>query len=62
MATPRPCTENQCYADRQTYLKLQYKSIALLHTNDKEAEKTIRETTIFTIATSNLQYLENIHF
>lgn len=45
-----------------TYLKMQYKSVALLHANDKEAEKTIRETTIFTVATSNIKYLENIHF
>ena len=32
-------------------------SVALLYTNDKWAEKEIRETTAFTIVTSNLKYL-----
>ena len=33
-------------------------SVALLYTNDKEAEKEIRETSPFTIATNNIKYLE----
>jgi hypothetical protein len=33
------------------------KSVPFLHTNDKEAEKEIRETTTFTIATNNIKYL-----
>ena len=33
------------------------KSVALLYTNDKEAEKEIIETSSFTIATNNIKYL-----
>ena len=33
------------------------KSEALLYTNDKRAEKEIRETSPFTIATNNMKYL-----
>jgi hypothetical protein len=33
------------------------KSVAILCTNDKEAEKEHRETTPFTIATNNIKYL-----
>ena len=33
------------------------KSVAFLKTNDKQAEKEIRETTFFTIATNNIKYL-----
>jgi hypothetical protein len=33
------------------------KSLALLYTKDKQAEKEIRETTPFTIVTSNIKYL-----
>ena len=33
------------------------KSVAFLYTNDKQAEKEIRETTPFTIATNNIKYL-----
>ena len=33
------------------------KSVALLYTNDKETEKEIRETSLFTIATNNIIYL-----
>ena len=33
------------------------KSVAFLYTNDKQAEKEIRETTPFTIATDTLKYL-----
>jgi hypothetical protein len=33
------------------------KSAAFLYTNDKQAEKEIRETTSFTIATNNIRYL-----
>ena len=33
------------------------KSVAFLYTNDKQAEKEIKETTPFTIATSNIRYL-----
>jgi hypothetical protein len=32
------------------------KSVAFLYGNDKEAEKEIRETTPFTIATNNVKY------
>ena len=32
-------------------------SVAHLYTNDKEAEKEIRETSPFTIATNNIKYL-----
>jgi hypothetical protein len=32
-------------------------SVVLLYTNDKWAEKEIRETTPFTIATNNIKYL-----
>jgi hypothetical protein len=32
-------------------------SISLLYTNDKQAEKEIRETTPFAIATNNIKYL-----
>jgi hypothetical protein len=35
-----------------------YKSVALLYTNDKQAEKEIRETIPFTIATKNIKYLQ----
>ena len=35
----------------------QLNSVALLYTNDKEAEKEIRETLPFTIATNNIKYL-----
>jgi hypothetical protein len=31
--------------------------IALLYTSDKWAEKEVRETVLFTIATSNIKYL-----
>jgi hypothetical protein len=34
-----------------------YKSVAFLNTKDKQAEKEIRETTPFTIATNNIKYL-----
>jgi hypothetical protein len=33
------------------------KSVALLYTNDKWAEREIRETTPFTIAINNIKYL-----
>jgi hypothetical protein len=33
------------------------KSVAFLYTNDKHAEKEIRETTPFTMATNNIKYL-----
>jgi hypothetical protein len=33
------------------------KSVAFLYTNDKQVEKEIRETTLFTIATNNIKYL-----
>ena len=33
------------------------KSVAFLYTKDKQAEKEIRETTPFTIATNNIKYL-----
>jgi hypothetical protein len=33
------------------------KLVAFLYTNDKQAEKEIRKTTPFTIATSNIKYL-----
>ena len=33
------------------------KSVALLYTNDKEAENEIRETSPFTIAINNIKYL-----
>jgi hypothetical protein len=33
------------------------KSVAFLHTKDKQAEKEIRETTPFTIVTNNIKYL-----
>ena len=33
------------------------KSVALLYTNDKEAEKETRETSPFIIATNNIKYL-----
>jgi hypothetical protein len=33
------------------------KSIAFLYSKDKQAEKEIRETTLFTIATINIKYL-----
>ena len=32
-------------------------SVALLYTNDKWAEKEIRETTLFTLATNNIKHL-----
>jgi hypothetical protein len=32
-------------------------SLALLYINDKQAEKEIRETIPFTIATNNIKYL-----
>jgi hypothetical protein len=31
--------------------------VAFLYTNDKQAEKEIRETTTFTIVTNNIKYL-----
>ena len=37
--------------------KLTKKSVAFLYTNDKQAEKEIREITPFTIATNNIKYL-----
>ena len=33
------------------------KSVAFLYTKDKKAEKEIRETTLLTIATNNINYL-----
>jgi hypothetical protein len=33
------------------------KSVAFLYSNDKQAEKEIRETTPFTIVTNNKKYL-----
>ena len=33
------------------------KSVAFLYTNDKHAEKEIRETAPFTIATNDIKYL-----
>jgi hypothetical protein len=33
------------------------KSMAFLYTKDKQAEKDVRETTPFTIVTSNIEYL-----
>ena len=36
------------------------KSVALLYTNDKEAEKETRETSPFIIATNNIKYLRGI--
>jgi hypothetical protein len=33
------------------------KPVAFPYTNDKQAEKEIRETTRFTIATNNIKYL-----
>jgi hypothetical protein len=33
------------------------KSMAFLYTNDKQAEKEIRETTPFSIVTNNIEYL-----
>ena len=34
------------------------KSVSFLHTDDKQAEREIRETTPFTRATNNIKYLE----
>jgi hypothetical protein len=34
------------------------KSVAFLYTNDKQAEKEIRETTPFIIATNTIKYLD----
>jgi hypothetical protein len=31
--------------------------VAFLYTNDKQAEKEIRETTTFTIVTNNIKYI-----
>jgi hypothetical protein len=48
---------NLCKVARyKTNLK---KSLNLLYTNDKHAEKEIREKTRFTIATNNIKYLYN---
>jgi hypothetical protein len=33
------------------------KSVAFLHTKNKQAEKKIRETTPFTVVTNNIKYL-----
>ena len=33
------------------------KPVAFLYTKDKQAEKEIRETTLFTIVTNNIKYL-----
>jgi hypothetical protein len=33
------------------------KSVAFLYTKDKQAEKEIRETTLFTITTNDIKYL-----
>jgi hypothetical protein len=33
------------------------KSVDFLYTNDKQAEKEIKETTPFTVATNNIKYL-----
>jgi hypothetical protein len=33
------------------------KSVAFLYSNDKQAEKEIRETTLFTIVTNNIKYV-----
>jgi len=33
------------------------KSVTFLYTNDKHAEKEIRETTLFTIIKNNIKYL-----
>ena len=42
---------------RQNIRSTQKKISSLLYTNDKEAEKEIRETSVFTIATNNIKYL-----
>ena len=34
------------------------KSVAFLYTKDKQVEKTIRETTPFTVVTNNIKYLD----
>ena len=34
------------------------KSVALLYTNNEDAEREIRETSLFTIATNSIKYLE----
>jgi hypothetical protein len=33
------------------------KSVAFLYTNDKQAEKEIMETSLFTVATNNIKYI-----
>jgi hypothetical protein len=38
--------------------KVSNKSVALQYTNDKQAEKEIRETTCFTKATNSIKYLD----
>jgi hypothetical protein len=39
------------------YKIISNKSVAFLYTNDKWAEKKIRETTPFTVVTNNIKYL-----
>ena len=46
----------QYYERKQDQLKK--KLVALLYTNDKRAEKEIREISPFTIVTNNIKYLE----
>jgi hypothetical protein len=36
-------------------------SVAFLYTKNKQAEKEIRETTLFTIATNDIKYLGVTH-
>ena len=45
------------FSDVAKYKIKSKKSVALLYTNDKEAERKIRETSPFTIATNNIKYL-----
>ena len=45
------------WQDTRLTQKKKKKSVALLYTNDKGAEKEIRETSPFTIATNNIKYL-----
>jgi hypothetical protein len=59
--TPRNSTRELLYVtynlSKLDGYKIDFKkSAVLLYTNDKQAEKEIRETTPFTIATHNIKY------
>jgi hypothetical protein len=53
--TPKPDKQLQCSS--LIYKINSNKSMAFLYTKDKQAEREIRETPLFSIVTNNIKYL-----